>query len=239
MSQRQRFPSDGRPWFRVVVDLLDDPRFDRSNDRLASYIRLLAMLKRNRSKDGMIELSETALCMAMGVRRIDSAKLRLRYLVDTSLVRASYLQGTILIWVRKWPKVQGTAPKRPRDRDKIREDKKEIANAPHSGPKGPKRNPAINLLKKEPGSPEEKAAWLERELPLLEALAEREYPTQPRKRSAEIKSRVIRHYRQHLKGRGTPSSDEEKRLMEEATRKKHAEIEAFRKEREQLALETQ
>ena len=65
---------------------------------------------------------------------------------------------------------------------------------------GPKPgSPLVNLLSQEPGTEEEKREWLDRELPLISAMAEEDHPEDRPRRMAAIKSRVIRHWRQHLR----------------------------------------
>jgi hypothetical protein len=57
----------------------------------------------------------------------------------------------------------------------------------------------VSLLSKEPGSPESKLAWLTPELPVIELLAMEDHPTDQDRRRAAIRSRVLRHYRHHLR----------------------------------------
>jgi hypothetical protein len=59
----------------------------------------------------------------------------------------------------------------------------------------------VNLLGKEPGTPESKLAWLRSELPVIEGLARVDHPTDEDRFRAAIRSRVLRHYRQHQKSR--------------------------------------
>jgi hypothetical protein len=59
----------------------------------------------------------------------------------------------------------------------------------------------LRLLKKEPGSEAAKRRWLERELPLLLAEAERMEPSDVKARSAAFRSLIIRYWRQQQPGR--------------------------------------
>ena len=93
---------------------------------------------------------------------------------------------------------------------------------PSAEPAARKRSPLVNLLAREDGSAEEKRAWLAKELPLIEQLAEREYPADARRRRAEVRSRVIRHWRQHLKGLGVPAAAESRLMSVETQRRSRA-----------------
>lgn len=59
----------------------------------------------------------------------------------------------------------------------------------------------VRLLSKLPGDPDAKLAWLTAELPLIELLAAEDHPCDAPRRLAAVKSRVFRHYKQHLKNR--------------------------------------
>ena len=67
--------------------------------------------------------------------------------------------------------------------------------------------PLLNLLSKEPGTIAEKAAWLDREYPLLLEMAARDYPGDPERQRREINSRVIRHWRQYRKNPTGPGGE--------------------------------
>jgi hypothetical protein len=61
----------------------------------------------------------------------------------------------------------------------------------------------VNLLGKEPGSEGSKLEWLRGELPNIELLAAEDHPDDPKRQIAAIRSRVLRHYRQHLRRPGS------------------------------------
>jgi hypothetical protein len=68
-------------------------------------------------------------------------------------------------------------------------------------PRSESGSPLASLLNHESGSTEEKRQWLDRELPLIFAMADEDHPQDPLKRDAAVRSRVIRHWRQHLRTR--------------------------------------
>jgi hypothetical protein len=198
-----------------MVDILDDARMDE-NDVLASFVRLLAMLKRSRSRDGSIELSVSAQLAVTGKRKKDAARRSLQYQADIELISLRYRGDIASILVRKWPENQqlGISKSAYGDGDGDGE-KKEREKTPDSH-----RRAVLNLLSPHDGTDAEKWAWYQQEIGNIEALAERDFPDDPRKRKAEIRSRIIRHWKQHLKGSGKPTTASETDLMNEATRRR-------------------
>ena len=108
---RQKFPDDGRAWFRVTSDLLDDPKLngDCSADVFRFYLRLLAMLNRTRNTTGTIALDRRAL-NSCAVREQHRHALRV---ARAGALRNLYTLSTdglqTLITVPKWPEIQGIA----------------------------------------------------------------------------------------------------------------------------------
>ena len=132
---RQRFPKDGRDWFRVCADLLDDPKLngDCSADVFRFYVRLLAMLSRTRSQDGSILLDRRALALCAGREQHRHALRVAREGAARGLYTLSTEGAHTLTRCAKWPELQGlTLPNRI---DKKREEKKDTHTpAPVSSP---------------------------------------------------------------------------------------------------------
>ena len=72
-----------------------------------------------------------------------------------------------------------------------------LAPSDFTAPYDPER--LVNLLGQEPGTPQAKLEWLHGELPNILLLAEVDAPRDKKIRMAAIRSRVLRHYRQHLR----------------------------------------
>jgi hypothetical protein len=149
----------------------------------------------------------------MGRSRADVARKRLGHLVNIGLMSAARYADFWLILVTRWPEIQGFAPTEPQrcpektptttPTPRKKKSKSDGADAP--GDKSPTQDPLLNLLSKEPGTPEEKAAWLARERPLLEEYAAGE--PNPATRRRELRTRVIRHWRQFLRTGGSKTQE--------------------------------
>ena len=228
---RRRFPSDHRSWFRVTEDILDEHKLNGADWILGAYMRVLAMLNRTGSRDGILRVSYPILGALMNRRRGDIALKRLALGVHLGLYSAARYADFVLILVPKWPIIQGFAPtplqRNPGSKSKSKSKSK---NKKELEPDGSHER-LMNLISREPGTPSEKAAWLDREFPLLAEFAERDYPDDPKKQSAEIRTRVIRHYRQYLKSGGQPAGSEAK-AMAAATRRSQDEVDRTRRERD-------
>lgn len=109
---RQKYPSDHRRWFRVMEDILDDPKLNGEEWVWGAYIRTLAMLNRTKSKDGILRVSGRQLGVLMGRSRGDIASKRLASAVHLGLITAARYADYTLIMVTKWPEHQGFAPAR-------------------------------------------------------------------------------------------------------------------------------
>lgn len=113
----QTFPSDHRRYFRVMEDILHDPKIARAgNDGLAAYIRILALLNQRKSKDGRIALDSFTTVAIAGTKRSDSARRLLERLSSLGLFSIKFSDEITQICVPKWAEIQGIAPTKPRRR---------------------------------------------------------------------------------------------------------------------------
>jgi len=114
-KQGEQFPSDHRRWFRVTEDILDDPKLDDDlpADVFRAFMRILAMLNRTKSRDGILALSRRAASLVAGRERFGAALARLRHGADAGLYTLRCENGKTVIEVAKWPKHQGFAPTAP------------------------------------------------------------------------------------------------------------------------------
>lgn len=105
---RPSYPSDHRRWFRVCEDILDDTRLAALGlaDQML-YIRLLATLNRQKSRDGIGRLSLRAATALADRERWAYAEPAYSRLVAGGLVALSHLGGGIEYRVDKWPEHQG------------------------------------------------------------------------------------------------------------------------------------
>lgn len=111
----ERFPSDHRRWFRVMEDILDDPKLENcSPDVFRFYFRLLAMLNRTKSRDGSISLGRRALNSAAGREQLRHSLRVARSGAEAGLYRLCVDGEQALITVSKWPELQYIAPTEPR-----------------------------------------------------------------------------------------------------------------------------
>ncbi len=109
---RKKYPSDYRRWFKVQIDILDDPKLDScSADVFRFYFRLLAMLKRINSTDGCITLGRRALGACAGRDQLRHS-LRVASAGAEAGLYAMRLDGEqALITVSKWAERQELTPK--------------------------------------------------------------------------------------------------------------------------------
>ncbi len=96
-------------WFKVYSDILEDPRLMGEDWKLAAYVRLLAMVNRSESRDGILRLPYRALGVAMGRSRRDVALKRLRLLVQDGLSCAALYEHYVLIILPKYLERYGNA----------------------------------------------------------------------------------------------------------------------------------
>jgi hypothetical protein len=219
---RRHYPSDDRPYFRVLDAILDDEKLNAlALEDQALYFRLLATLNRQRSKDGWGFLNRFSACALAKRERWAYAVPAYDRLAAGGLLRVEYRDGGVAYLSANWPIIQGFTPAELRHNsvqtpplrvEEIRGEKREELHASHvdaaepASPVDPLEKP-LRLLSKEPGSAESKRAWIERELPLLQAEAERMEPDNPKARSAAFRSLAVRYWRQNLKAPPTRSTN--------------------------------
>jgi hypothetical protein len=107
---RKQYPSDHRRYFRVLEDILDDPKLNGEEWVWGAYFRTLAMLNRVKARDGILRVSDRTLAMMMGRSRRDVAVKRLGSLAHLGLISAARHADYWLILVPKWPEHQGFTP---------------------------------------------------------------------------------------------------------------------------------
>jgi hypothetical protein len=204
-----------------ISDLVLDESWDDAT--LATVIRLLAWMRQRwaRERLGSAEaceavISEHDAMRITNLRRPHVALQRLARLpLDAGLssARASLETTQSASSVRlKWPKVaeyqgwdaldtgHGEPEQRPLRRPGSRlpaHVAQELLPAAVDADDPASLDRALRLLSKEPGSPESKRAWMERELPILLAESERAEPDNPRARSAHFRGLALRYWRQH------------------------------------------
>ena len=129
---RPTYPSDHRRWFRVMEDILDDPKLGDgvSADVFRFYFRLLAMLNRTKSRDGAITLGRRALNLCAGREQLRHSLRVARGGALAGLYTLSVDGAQTLITVPNWPNRQEYAPA------KLRPDSGETpATTPKTTPK--------------------------------------------------------------------------------------------------------
>ncbi|HUT86593.1 MAG TPA: hypothetical protein VMX15_00715, partial [Candidatus Heimdallarchaeota archaeon] len=108
---RPKYPSDHRRWFRVAEDILDDPKLNAlSLADQALYMKLLAVLNRQKSRDGWGHLDTFAACALARRERWAYALPAFDRLAAHGLLRVRYRDGGLSYLVPKWPEHQGFAP---------------------------------------------------------------------------------------------------------------------------------
>ena len=105
---RAKRPSEYSGWFKVSSDILDDEALEiLGNDGLAMWIRLLAMLNRARSADGILRLSVDGMNKVSGKRRRDVSLKSLRSLAEVGLTSTALDGDFCEITVHNWAKYNG------------------------------------------------------------------------------------------------------------------------------------
>ena len=103
-------PSEHRRYFRVMEDILDDPKLAATSaEGFRAYIQILAMLNRTKSQDGKLTLNKRSMMAATSKNRADSARRVLQQLADSGLIVVQNCSNSALITVPKWPENQGFA----------------------------------------------------------------------------------------------------------------------------------
>ena len=141
---RRKFPSDHRPWFRCLTDILHDEKLNGGCPPAVAwaYIRLLAMLQQTGSRDGKISLDHRALAFLTCRAQHRHALSIARALEEHSLCTLSARGVHVELTVSKWAEIQGFAP--PLRVEESRVDKK----PPLSPPKAP--TPKVSRKRKTP-----------------------------------------------------------------------------------------
>lgn len=205
-------------WFKVADSVL---REEWSNDTLATHVRLMAWLNQRWARDG-IEHEKAGSAViggfdAMAITGVKRSHVALQRLASHPLVAGltsaraalvgvcqssgALLENTqsptaVLLEWSKFSEFQEYGSRSPGSSCPVaapsgtKPRKKENELPTPSAPAGSSR--LLNLLSKERGERDEKSAWLEHELPLIEAEAEAGNGT--------LKTLVIRYYRQYAKG---------------------------------------
>jgi hypothetical protein len=182
--------------------------------------------------EDVVHLGRAEVAWITGRHRRDAALTSLQRLCDVMAYSLERRGEVVAIHVRNFAKKQGfnsahrgahsahSAPselRRPNSEHRRPSERSAAPAAPHA-PLEPEK--LVNLLAQEPGEPEAKLAWLQRELPVIEAKAGEDHPDDPKRRMAGVRSRVLTHFRQHHKAQtapptaipsrrsSTPSSDE-------------------------------
>lgn len=130
----------------MYSDVLEDPRLNE-DWKLAAYVRLLAMVNRSESRDGILRLPYRALGVAMGRSRGDVALKRLRLLVKDELSCAALYAHYVVILLPKYLERYGNkVPTKTKTKTKT---------------KNPPVSPPSAAPSEQAGSPESKAreAW--------------------------------------------------------------------------------
>lgn len=136
---RRKYPSDHRAYFRLLTDILDDPKLDSlSGDACWAYVRLLAMLQRTASRDGRIEFSRRSFCYAARRRTFAAARLLFDSVAAAGLLRIDYHDAAApqprgsgptaaRLWVCNWPKIQGITPLQEKKEEREKREEREPA----------------------------------------------------------------------------------------------------------------
>jgi hypothetical protein len=93
-----------------MEDVLDSPKFSSHEWTLGAYIRVLAMLNRTKSRDGILRASPRVLAVLMGRSRGDLVGKRLALGAHLGLWSAARYADYTLILVANWAERQGFAP---------------------------------------------------------------------------------------------------------------------------------
>ena len=213
---RRKYPSDHRAYFRLLTDILDDPKLDAlSGDACWAYVRLLAMLQRTTSRDGRIKFSRRSFCYAARRRTFAAARLLFDSVAAAGLVRIDYQpaaapqprgSGPVAAWleVPNWPKIQGITPLQEKRDKKEKRDKREQPDPALDGPAQPQPGLVSGLqkppVKRRKQCPENLTAeqWLQ-----VHAWRDEGHPAFP---DAELEAQWVR-CSQYYRGEGKPKLD--------------------------------
>jgi hypothetical protein len=105
---RRQYPSDHRPYFRVLEDILDDDGLqDASADQYRAFIQLLATLNRTGSTDGRLTLGQMSLRRLVHKNHDVYARKLVRSLQEVVEIEVEFSGTSTLIYLPKWPIIQG------------------------------------------------------------------------------------------------------------------------------------
>jgi hypothetical protein len=204
-------------WFRVQDSILHETW---PIEIKGVMVNLCAYLNTRWAREGLTaedacvaRLSPAACCLVTGSQRLVKARAMLHSLaVETKLTVTEDGADTLIRW-DKFAEVQGLLTlKLPESLPRVAPSASAPADAPATATKkktntscstagavqlAPADDPArwVNILGAEPGSDEEKLAFVTRELPLAQAEAEQHCPRDRKAQRGKIRSVLIRHYR--------------------------------------------
>ena len=198
-------------WVRVSDLLLDKPW---TNDQLAAVVRLLCFMRQRWAREHLspedgcrVTIGPLDAMKITGKGRPDIAATSLGHLVDIASISAERRGNIVSIdWpnvadFQEWEGLEAGSARAPGGRSGSRlPTHVEQTPSESEAASAASLERALRILAKEPGSPETKRAWMERELPLLLAESERQEPADKRARSAAFRSNAIRYWRQHQNG---------------------------------------
>ena len=108
---RKSYNSDHRRYFHVMEDILDDPKFSELGlEDVGLYIKLLAVLNRQKSRDGKGVLDRFAACSVAHRERFAYAKPAYSRLEAHGLIRLRYVDGGLEYIIPNWAKLQRYRP---------------------------------------------------------------------------------------------------------------------------------
>lgn len=209
----EEYPSDHRRWFRVMEDILDDPKLDDElpADVFRFYFRLLAMLNRTKAKDGVVTLTRRAMGLCSG-RSQHRYSLKLASVGEVAGLYTMRTEGERTTFtVPNWAEHQGFAPAPPQpDPNETPPPNPTPKTTPTPRGNGgdsepdfpPDPDPLVNAIGPLEGEPDEKLAWIRSGigLEIIES-ADAELPegATPKQRSAHMRRVTIARYRTYLK----------------------------------------
>ncbi len=132
---RRKFPSDHRPWFRVLDDILTDPKLNELDlaDQMV-FIRILALLNHRDSTDGILHVTDHAGYLITRRKSRGYWLKPLRKLDGTGLLCGKFDQEPVEIIVPKWARIQGFAPADSVSIPSLREEESRVDKNPPISP---------------------------------------------------------------------------------------------------------
>jgi hypothetical protein len=142
----RKFPRDRRQWFRVLGDILHDPKIAKlTGDEHRLFVNLMAALCQSGSRDGVIRLAPRTLCALACRSQVRHAEPLLARLDAVGLTTTSRLGADsepttsrlgvdYLTALPNWPKLQGFDCTNRAEQSKEEEREREPAAAPLPAP---------------------------------------------------------------------------------------------------------